>query len=632
MAVRSFVSAALLLLVDVVVGTSTRLAPGPQRGGLAARSHVCASVAHDGSTSARLRGGLSRVLASLVPTDGAQQPAAQSEAAFARALGLHARFAACECPRLGPPLRRALEIFADAFRLYGADGVLGSFNGGKDAVVIFHLMRAALAHHQQGLADRETSAPGQLPPAPLRAKPQLIYFHDAREFGEVEDFVAAAVADADAQLHTYEGGIVEGLRAHIDAQKAAGRTAAFAFALGTRQGDPNCKGQTAFAPSSAWMPPFMRVNPILDWDYGLVWQFLRTYELPYCALYDRGYTSLGTQDDTLPNPALAIIDPVQPAAGGGAARARFRPAYMLADYSLERAGRMGKASKPPAANNGDADADAARAQPGARRPVERARTAGVVIIGDEILKGQIADTNGQYAMRQLRARGLEVRRIAFVRDDLDEISREVRLQSQQLDLVLTSGGVGPTHDDVTIRALALALDRPIEFNAPMAAMIREARGGAPLSPEQEKMALLPRGVSLRIAPAAADGEPPSSKWPLVQAENVFVLPGVPAFFAAKLDVILAHFVGGGQARAHTRTLVLSVHEEEIVKQLNEAVRANPAVSFGSYPVDEADYKTVVTIEGADELAVQAALGTLTRMMPPDVIVRQPSKNLEHMLQ
>jgi FAD synthetase len=80
------------------------------------------------------------------------------------------------------------------------------------------------------------------------------------------------------------------------------------------------------------MPPFMRVNPILDWHYGHIWHFLRRYELPYCSLYDKGYTSLGKVDDTLPNPALARPD------GSG----EYYPAYMLQDWTQERAGRIDK--------------------------------------------------------------------------------------------------------------------------------------------------------------------------------------------------------------------------------------------------------------------------------------------------
>lgn len=104
-----------------------------------------------------------------------------------------------------------------------------------------------------------------------------------------------------------------------------------------------------FEPSSPWMPAFMRVNPILDWTYGEVWQFLRYFGLPYCCLYDQGarrqllpnspqspsgYTSLGSKSNTHRNPALRVDQDV------------YRPAYELCDYSLERAGRVESPKKP----------------------------------------------------------------------------------------------------------------------------------------------------------------------------------------------------------------------------------------------------------------------------------------------
>ncbi|CAM9564883.1 unnamed protein product, partial [Hapterophycus canaliculatus] len=95
------------------------------------------------------------------------------------------------------------------------------------------------------------------------------------------------------------------------------------FVLGTRQGDPNCGVQTSFTPSSDWMPPFMRVNPVIDWNYGQVWGFLRDFGLPYCSLYDHGYTSLGGYEGR----------------NGEEVLEEYLPAYKLLDWSMERAGR-----------------------------------------------------------------------------------------------------------------------------------------------------------------------------------------------------------------------------------------------------------------------------------------------------
>jgi len=254
------------------------------------------------------------------------------------------------------------------------------------------------------------------------------------------------------------------------------------------------------------------------------------------------------------------------------------------------------------------------------------------VIGDELLKGKVTDTNTAYAIGELRRRGIDVKRVAILPDDLDDIQREIRGQSASYDLVITSGGVGPTHDDVTLRALALALGQPIKRSETMEAMIRDAYGVDELTPEQAKMTMLPSGVRLRRVPVdpAAEGEQPS-RWPIVQAQNVFVLPGVPSFFRSKLDVILKHFVATDRA-VFTRTLVLTTEEEQIVPELNQAVKLFPSVTFGSYPsYDTTEYKTVITIEGDDEELVARALAELKASLQPETIVRRTSVDLQNML-
>ncbi|KAL6626481.1 hypothetical protein ACP70R_030207 [Stipagrostis hirtigluma subsp. patula] len=113
-----------------------------------------------------------------------------------------------------------------------------------------------------------------------------------------------------------------------------------AIFLGTRNGDPNAVGQQQFSPSSPGWPPFMRVNPILDWSYSDVWSFLLTCKVKYCSLYDQGYTSIGSIHNTVPNELL------RDGAGG------YKPAYMLSDGSLERAGRAKKTGKKAVAAKG----------------------------------------------------------------------------------------------------------------------------------------------------------------------------------------------------------------------------------------------------------------------------------------
>jgi len=110
------------------------------------------------------------------------------------------------------------------------------------------------------------------------------------------------------------------------------RPAIKAAVLGTRMGDPGAKGQGHFSPTDADWPPVMRVNPVLNWSYSHIWSFIRGLCLPYPALYDRGYTSLGCSRTTEPNEALKYEDE-------RTGEVRFRPAYELNDATVERQGR-----------------------------------------------------------------------------------------------------------------------------------------------------------------------------------------------------------------------------------------------------------------------------------------------------
>mmetsp|Transcript_8842 Transcript_8842/g.33391 ORF Transcript_8842/g.33391 Transcript_8842/m.33391 type:complete len:238 (+) Transcript_8842:517-1230(+) len=224
----------------------------------------------------------------------------------------------CEDASLAGLLTESLRILTDAYRLFGLDGVFTSFNGGKDAVVIMQLSRAVFAKAcvQAGRIERA----------------RMIFFELQDEFEEVEDFVRDSHKTCDLELRRYSTGFVAGLTSCIEEEE--GRL--LAFVLGTRRGDPNCGKQGTFEPSSDWMPPFMRVNPVLDWEYGDIWRFIRLFQIPYVNLYDKGYTSLGKKSDTQPNPALK-----KPGTAD-----EYLPADMLSDWSLERAGRIKKAPKP----------------------------------------------------------------------------------------------------------------------------------------------------------------------------------------------------------------------------------------------------------------------------------------------
>ena len=153
---------------------------------------------------------------------------------------------------------------------------------------------AASARVEKKAVPRRAGKEDRLRPTPSKnaqaATPRVIYFDASDDFDAVRAFVTeqcdACVAAGEFEVSPVEAdvGYVDGLKGLV----SAARPRPLAFVLGTRVGDPNCGEQKAFEPSSSWMPPFMRVNPILDWSYGDVWTFLRTFDLPYCRGAVRG--------------------------------------------------------------------------------------------------------------------------------------------------------------------------------------------------------------------------------------------------------------------------------------------------------------------------------------------------------
>ena len=559
------------------------------------------------------------------------------------ALELYDSLMDCPDSYIAPHIKHALECINDAYRLYGPESVIGSFNGGKDAVVILELIRAAHAKYYHGLLERNEIAISE---QGIGIRPRVIYFNNQKEFPQVLRFVERSVQDYDLDMIAFQEGIgfVDGLKILVENNYLTGQagghrvdhTHPMAFVLGTRGSDPNAGKQGTFAPSSSWMPSFMRVNPVLEWTYGHVWHFLRLYKLPYCSLYDEGYTSLGNIEDTLPCPALKKVQ----LAGTEEEGRNYWPAYMLKDWSKERAGRIKKEKKKKVTDvkikKGEKTpkkvphsfstislqssttsvniGENVTAAPSAKlsNEVEQGsdyesissnstisqRTVGIIVIGDEILKGLTPDTNTHAAATTFRAKNVPLSRVAVVSDSQDDIIAEINLMKQQVDVIITSGGVGPTHDDVTIKSVAEALGSEMVLNEGMAELLlKKMKNGnkegelKKLSDAQMKMATLPDCSKLRYLAKDDDA------WPVLQCENIFILPGVPAFFEEKIELV-ATYLSTELVRSLTYKVVLSIDENSIVPILNAVVENHPNVSFGSYPfVNHPDFKTVVTLEG-----------------------------------
>lgn len=221
-------------------------------------------------------------------------------------------------------------------------------------------------------------------------------------------------------------------------------------------------------------------------------------------------------------------------------------------------------------------------------------TAAAVIIGNEILTGKFADENGPYLIHRLRTLGCDLLRVAVIPDDVRVIADEVRACAAAYDHVVTSGGVGPTHDDVTLEGVAAAFSVPLEPRDELRAVLR--RFGLAETEANLRMTQVPRGAEL-VDHAAIN-------YPIVRMRNVWVLPGVPKLFKVKFEAIADRFAGDAVATARIYT---DEWETDIADRLTAIAARFPTVAIGSYPrFGEVAYKVVVTLESRDRDALAAA--------------------------
>ncbi len=240
-------------------------------------------------------------------------------------------------------------------------------------------------------------------------------------------------------------------------------------------------------------------------------------------------------------------------------------------------------------------------------------TAVLVVVGSEVLSAKVEDENGPWAARRLRELGVRLLAIHTVPDRVDDVVEAVDRARRQADWVFTSGGVGPTHDDITVAAVGRALGRPIARSPELArairALHREHHAGAEPPEAALRMADVPEGTRL-LGDAG---------YPTLVAANVVMLPGVPSFFRFQFERI-AHLLEAPPFRL--ACVFLSVGESEIAPALDRVALAHPAVEIGSYPrFDDADHRVKVTLEAKDAARVAAALAALLGELPASAVVR-----------
>lgn len=232
-------------------------------------------------------------------------------------------------------------------------------------------------------------------------------------------------------------------------------------------------------------------------------------------------------------------------------------------------------------------------------------TAAMLVIGDEILSGRTRDSNMHYLAGELTKHGIDLKEVRMVSDDPAAITAATTALSQAYDHVFTSGGIGPTHDDITADCIAAAFGAAIDIREDARAILAEhyAKTGLELNAARLRMARIPEGAVLI--------ENPVSAAPGFTIEKVHVMAGVPAVFHAMVASVLPHLTGG--APLLSQSLRVFRGEGEIAELLGDIARAYPDLTIGCYPFQkDGVFGASIVVRGADGAQVDTAIGRLSR--------------------
>jgi molybdenum cofactor synthesis domain-containing protein len=226
----------------------------------------------------------------------------------------------------------------------------------------------------------------------------------------------------------------------------------------------------------------------------------------------------------------------------------------------------------------------------------------IVTVGDELLSGDTTNTNATWLCEQLTERGVDVRRVSVLPDDVSVIARVVNEFRAEYDAVVVTGGLGPTHDDLTMEAVAAACGQALEANEEAVAWL-ETHGGYSRDDLTEGTEQLPAGArvlhnEVGVAPGCV-------------VDSIYVLPGVPAEMKQMFGTVAEEFVG---PERHVEVVIADEPESALLDRLDQLREQFPAVTVGSYPGAHVRVK----FSGTDESAVAAAAEWLgERVTQPD---------------
>ena len=230
-------------------------------------------------------------------------------------------------------------------------------------------------------------------------------------------------------------------------------------------------------------------------------------------------------------------------------------------------------------------------------------SAAMLVIGDEILSGRTRDANMHHLAQVLTQKGIDLKEVRVVSDDAAAIIDAIRTLSASFDHVFTSGGIGPTHDDITADCVAEAFGQTIDIRDDARALLAAhyERQGSELNEARLRMARIPEhGILI---------DNPVSIAPGFQVENCYVMAGVPSVFRAMVESVLPGLTGGAPLSSESQRFL--VGEGDIAAPLGALAKDNPALSIGSYPFQhEGRYGTNIVIRGTDAQAAKTVMDVL----------------------
>lgn len=224
-------------------------------------------------------------------------------------------------------------------------------------------------------------------------------------------------------------------------------------------------------------------------------------------------------------------------------------------------------------------------------------SAAVLIIGNEILSGRTQDTNLNYLAKKLNEYGIQIFEARVVPDIEDEIVNTVNALRVRYDYVFTTGGIGPTHDDITADCIAKAFGVPLVINEEIAEILRRRPTPPDIMEMRMRMARIPEGGGLIRNPNGPHG---------FYIGNVYVMAGIPSVMQAMVSSLDGQLKRGVTVRSYSVTAYLP--ESTIARGLGETQLRYPHIDIGSYPFSRKDrYGTTLVMRGSDEPAMNAAL-------------------------